>query len=686
MPNLIGDAVAAVTAARWVAVAAAPHLTYSYEDPAGRRRTMVCASPAARAAFTDAAAGLEVQVWDARRLPDRERFGRVVDLQLVDSLLLAGAAAQTLPRSLSEALAAYGVAGVDEPTVALLALRPLLAQQAAAAGMSATVAAEVAAQPTVMALGASGLPLVVDDPDDPVDVAGCQWAGWSAYVAARQRAGRDQATRLASLTGGGQTALGFDGDDAALQPMVDPDDPAALRQLLNRWAAVEVDAYMRRWHGRPGPLTAAERLDGDTLRMVGGPVADALAGWLAARRFVAAYGTPLLTAAEPDGPVVRLRSTFEQARTPTGRLIATSPNVLALPAEVNPFVRAPRGRLLVAVDASQVELRLLAHLSEDRALAGALAGDVHARTASACYGVDVARMAAADRCDRSELDRLAAAAKVDREGGRDVVVGRLQAHARRLRGVGKAGNYRIAYGGGAEGLARSLTAQGQQTSVDEAQRILDAFASAYPDASAWLRDRDRQVVAAAADAAASLDPHLTLPVGGTPPPVMPNGDGQPWQLVSRTEAGRRRLFELPTAEWWEALAAQLPSALRTAGWAELWSAQQRSSHGERLLQAACRTVLTRRQRAYRNHPLQGGVADAMTAVYGQLAGLQRRWPTAAAVLAVHDSVVVECDAADAPAVRQWLAGTMAAAFDAVCPTVPVPVDTHVSRSLAGAAS
>ncbi len=91
----------------------------------------------------------------------------------------------------------------------------------------------------------------------------------------------------------------------------------------------------------------------------------------------------------------RIHTSFNQAGTSTGRLSSSDPNLQNIP------VKTPEGRrireafipedgfLLLSADYSQIELRLLAHFSEDESLVSAfLAGsDIHNRTASEIFGV-----------------------------------------------------------------------------------------------------------------------------------------------------------------------------------------------------------------------------------------------------------------------------------------------------------
>ena len=91
----------------------------------------------------------------------------------------------------------------------------------------------------------------------------------------------------------------------------------------------------------------------------------------------------------------RLHTTFNQAATATGRLSSTNPNLQNIPIrselgrEIRAAFTAERGHVLLAADYSQIELRLLAHLSEDPLLIEAFqrGDDIHMLTASEVFGV-----------------------------------------------------------------------------------------------------------------------------------------------------------------------------------------------------------------------------------------------------------------------------------------------------------
>lgn len=94
----------------------------------------------------------------------------------------------------------------------------------------------------------------------------------------------------------------------------------------------------------------------------------------------------------------RIHTTYQQAVTATGRLSSTDPNLQNIPARekwsrgIRGAFEAEPGRVLVGADYSQIELRVMAHVSGDEALVSAFAigEDIHSTTASAVYGVPVA--------------------------------------------------------------------------------------------------------------------------------------------------------------------------------------------------------------------------------------------------------------------------------------------------------
>ena len=90
-----------------------------------------------------------------------------------------------------------------------------------------------------------------------------------------------------------------------------------------------------------------------------------------------------------------MHTRFSQTGTATGRLSSSNPNLQNIPVrtelgrEIRAAFVAPPGRLLLSADYSQIELRILAHLSEDPVLVEAFrrGEDIHSRTAQEVFGI-----------------------------------------------------------------------------------------------------------------------------------------------------------------------------------------------------------------------------------------------------------------------------------------------------------
>ena len=149
----------------------------------------------------------------------------------------------------------------------------------------------------------------------------------------------------------------------------------------------------------------------------------------------------------------RIHPTFHQLGAATGRLSATQPNVQNIPIRTPEGVRIreafipAEGYLLLSADYSQVELRILAHYSEDQSLITAFQSgeDIHRRTAAEVAGI---------RPDEVDDDQRARA---------------------------KAVNFGIIYGSSAFGLARQLGIRSA-----EAQQTIDAYFERYSGVRRFL--------------------------------------------------------------------------------------------------------------------------------------------------------------------------------------------------------
>ena len=129
------------------------------------------------------------------------------------------------------------------------------------------------------------------------------------------------------------------------------------------------------------------------------PIVDEILEFRAAKKLLSTYIEPFPGYISPrDG---RIHTTFNQALTATGRLSSSNPNLQNIP------IRTERGRgiraafvpgtpegLIMSADYSQIELRIMAHLSGDEHLCAAFREgvDVHSTTAAKIFGVPVAEV------------------------------------------------------------------------------------------------------------------------------------------------------------------------------------------------------------------------------------------------------------------------------------------------------
>ena len=134
--------------------------------------------------------------------------------------------------------------------------------------------------------------------------------------------------------------------------------------------------------------------DAQTLEEMRGesPIIDDILEYRHVTKLKSTYTTALTDAADSNG---RLHTDFKQALTATGRLSSAEPNLQNIPIktklgrEMRRFFIAEEGYTLVDADYSQIELRLLAHISDDYTMKEAFLNgeDIHRKTAAAVFGI-----------------------------------------------------------------------------------------------------------------------------------------------------------------------------------------------------------------------------------------------------------------------------------------------------------
>ena len=155
----------------------------------------------------------------------------------------------------------------------------------------------------------------------------------------------------------------------------------------------------------------------------------------------------------------RIHTSYNQAVAATGRLSSNNPNLQNIPVkdergrEIRKAFVPADGHIFFSADYSQIELRLMAHLSGDRSMiADFLSGnDIHASTASKIFGVDI----------------------------KDVT--------REMRSRAKTANFGIIYGISSFGLSERLT-----IGRKEAKELIDGYFSSYPGVKAYMEESIRK--------------------------------------------------------------------------------------------------------------------------------------------------------------------------------------------------
>ena len=124
------------------------------------------------------------------------------------------------------------------------------------------------------------------------------------------------------------------------------------------------------------------------------PIIPAIMDYRMLTKLKSTYADGLLKVICPDG---RIRTTFQNLVTATGRLSSTEPNLQNIPvrtdlgAEIRKMFVPKEGCVLVDADYSQIELRVLAHIADDKTMQEAFCGglDIHTATAAQVFDVPV---------------------------------------------------------------------------------------------------------------------------------------------------------------------------------------------------------------------------------------------------------------------------------------------------------
>jgi len=236
--------------------------------------------------------------------------------------------------------------------------------------------------------------------------------------------------------------------DAAGKPF-NLNSPKQLGPILFEDLAIQDEVGVK----RVGKTKTGYKTDAATLEKYAGlPIVDGLLEFRQISKLRGTYLEALPRYVHPTSG--RIHSSFNQAVAATGRLSSSDPNLQNIPIrteagrEIRRAFVPEEGWIMLAADYSQVELRLVAHMSQDPALIAAFqeGADVHARTAALVF-----------------------------------VDGDTEAVTPEMRSRAKAINFGILYGMGPQRLARDLG-----ISFGEARAFIDSYFDALPGVRSWI--------------------------------------------------------------------------------------------------------------------------------------------------------------------------------------------------------
>ncbi|MCX8229840.1 MAG: DNA polymerase I, partial [Planctomycetota bacterium] len=225
--------------------------------------------------------------------------------------------------------------------------------------------------------------------------------------------------------------------------------PKQLGPILFEALRIQEEAGIK----RVGKTKTGYKTDAATLeKYIGIPIVDCLLEHRRLSKLLGTYVTALPQCIHPE--TGRIHTSFNQAVASTGRLSSSNPNLQNIPIRTSEgrairevFIPRKDGWALLAADYSQVELRIVAHLSQDPALLAAFrdGADIHARTAALIF-------------------------KVPQE---EVTP--------EMRSSSKAINFGILYGMGPQRLSREI-----KVSLQEAKDFIEQYFEALPGVRQWL--------------------------------------------------------------------------------------------------------------------------------------------------------------------------------------------------------
>ena len=224
------------------------------------------------------------------------------------------------------------------------------------------------------------------------------------------------------------------------------ESPKQIQQILFSEEGLGLEPKKKTPKGAPSTNEEA-------LKLLDHPLVDLILSYRTLTKLNSTYLEALPK--QVDLKTKRLHTSYHQAVTATGRLSSSNPNLQNIPirSELGARIRgafvASKGNVIIAADYSQIELRIMAHISQDASLLSAFEHDqdVHSATASTIFKVDINEITKEQR--------------------------------RRAKAI----NFGLIYGMSAFGLAKQI-----DISRTEAKEYIDAYFDNYPGVAQYMED------------------------------------------------------------------------------------------------------------------------------------------------------------------------------------------------------
>ena len=584
------------------------------------------------------------------------------------------------------------------------------------AGLSEVCRLEQKARPFLDHMERTGLPF--------------DWPGWEQRLGQMEERRTQVSSDLAGLTGGGQATLFGE----TLEPSWNPGSERQAKDALNKWSAEEIHAWSMAKFGEARDLLPTDPLTATVLSEIGGSICSSLLEYRELTKVLSTYGESIKEHIDDFG---RMHSEYLQVvGTNTGRLASRRPNAQNFSPKMKEHIKpSDPNRVFVYSDLSQAELRFATQVAGDQNLRNAfIAGeDIHSSTAERMFGVNMTLLSESEPSIfneyRDKAKRINFGIVYGQRGG---------GLARSLSQAGVETNDEE----GRVLLEQYLNAYPQIASwVNDRDNFVDQLATSHDEIDwpltlllhkTWPlvrqavrqhRDEHRNWPRAEEVLARLGSPWTIEEVAWSlsfEASVVIDSEGEVFGFNSLTESGRRQQFTFHTEGILEQAAKTIIGSpkdgprlvreqisdrynleLRNAGQplssVEITKIledrkirravieQVEQTMGQEamnlLLNRSLETRISQMANAYRNAPIQGGVADIMLEAYGLLHNRLAPFDRALGVQTVHDSVVVECNRNEALTVASVVKNSMEEAMQIWCPDIPAQADTDIRHSL-----